>query len=131
MTLLTSEHQIAKIPRKVALRLVLVMPFALQIFGAVGLTGWLSLRNGQKAVKEVSTRWRREVTASVDRHLETYLETPHSVNAIGIEPIRRFHLWNPDGMRRKTSYFFWQLQHFSSVNYISFGVKKRICWCWL
>ena len=33
---------------------ILVVPFVLQIVAAVGLTGWLSFRNGQKAVNDVA-----------------------------------------------------------------------------
>jgi signal transduction histidine kinase len=38
----------AKASAKVPLRIILVVPFVVQIFAAVGLTGYLSLRNGQK-----------------------------------------------------------------------------------
>ena len=47
--------------KKVSLRLILVFPFVLQIFGAVGLTGRPSLRNGQKAVNEVVSQLRSEI----------------------------------------------------------------------
>jgi hypothetical protein len=40
-----------QLAQKVPLRLVLVVPFVLQIFAAVGLVGYFSLRNGQKAIK--------------------------------------------------------------------------------
>lgn len=48
----------------VRLRTVFIVPFVLQIGAAVGLTGYLSLRNGQKAVNEVTTQLRREITAN-------------------------------------------------------------------
>jgi diguanylate cyclase (GGDEF)-like protein len=38
------------------LRLILVVPFVLQIFGAVGLVGYLSFQNGQQAVNELVQR---------------------------------------------------------------------------
>ena len=38
--------------RQIPLRLVLVLPFVLQIVGAVGLVGYLSYRSGQQAVKK-------------------------------------------------------------------------------
>lgn len=37
------------------LSLVLVVSFVLQIFAAVGITGYLSFRNGQKAVHDLAT----------------------------------------------------------------------------
>ncbi|MGL5077603.1 MAG: hypothetical protein ACRDBG_17495, partial [Waterburya sp.] len=39
-----------------SLRLVLVLPFVVQIFSAVGLVGYLSLKNGEEAVNELADR---------------------------------------------------------------------------
>ena len=109
---------------EIPLRLVLVLPFILQIFIAVGLTGWLSLRNGQRAVNDVTSQLRYEITSQIQQHLETYLETPHIVNAINADAIRRFSLWNPNDMSQMRSYFFWQLKQFREINYISFGGEQ-------
>ncbi|NQE34602.1 hybrid sensor histidine kinase/response regulator [Microcoleus asticus] len=125
MTLIASEHELAKSPQKIPLRLVLVVPFVLQIFAAVGLTGWFSLHNGKTAVNNVTSQLRTEVLARINQQLNTYLETPHLVNAISVDAIRRFGLWNPDNMGSMRSYFFWQLKQFSTVNYISFGGEKK------
>ncbi len=46
--------------RKLPLRFVLIVPFVLQIFAAVGLVGWLSFRNGREAVNEVASQLRSE-----------------------------------------------------------------------
>ncbi|HSF75361.1 MAG TPA: histidine kinase dimerization/phospho-acceptor domain-containing protein, partial [Microcoleus sp.] len=125
MTLIASENELAKSPQKIPLRLVLVVPFVLQIFLAVGLTGWLSLRNGKTAVNNVTTQLRTEVVARINQQLNTYLETPHLVNAISVDAIGRFGLWNPDNMGAMRSYFYWQLKQFSTVSYISFGGEKK------
>jgi hypothetical protein len=61
--------------KKVPLRLVLVVPFVLQIFAAVGLTGYLSLRNGQKAVNDLASQLRNQVSDRVAQHLNSYLES--------------------------------------------------------
>lgn len=108
-----------------SLRFVLVLPFVLQIFAAVGLTGWLALRNGQQAVNDVTSQLRNEVTARIQQHLDTYLATPYLVNAMSVEAIRRFSLWNPDDMSQLQNYLFWELQQFPDTNYISFGGEQR------
>ncbi|MEP6517461.1 hypothetical protein [Microcoleus vaginatus] len=41
--------------RKLRLRTALVVPFVLQIVAAVGLVGYLSFHNGQKAVNDLAT----------------------------------------------------------------------------
>ena len=122
---LTRDRPLAKYFRKIPLRLVFIVPFVLQISVAVGLTGWLSLRNGQKAVNDVTSQLRNEVTARIQQRLDSYVETPHLVNAISSDAIRRFKLWNPNDMSPLRSYFFWQLKQFSAVNYISFGGERK------
>lgn len=72
---------------KVPLRLVLVVPFILQIFIAVGLTGWLSLRNGKQAVNDLASQLRGEVAARIHQKLEAYLETPHQLNQFNANQI--------------------------------------------
>ncbi len=68
------KHFVARnlIPR-VPLRMVLIVPFVLQIFTAVGLTGYLSIRNGQKAVNDVASQLRREVSDRTNLQILTYL----------------------------------------------------------
>ena len=125
MTLLHQNAPAAHHRHRISLRLVLVIPFILQIFAAVGLTGWFSLRNGQQAVNDVTSQLRNEVSARIYQHLDTYLETPFLVNAMSVEAIRRFSLWNPNDMSQMRNYFFWELQQFSDTNYISFGGERK------
>ncbi|TAG06423.1 MAG: hybrid sensor histidine kinase/response regulator [Oscillatoriales cyanobacterium] len=61
------------------LRLVLVVPFVLQIFAAVGLTGYLSLRNGQQAVNDVSSQLRQEISDRLNLQVLAYLDKPYIV----------------------------------------------------
>ncbi len=46
---------IGKVYAKMPLRYVLILPFILQICGAVGLVGYLSYQNGEKAVRELAS----------------------------------------------------------------------------
>uniref|UniRef100_UPI000AE2AF1F cache domain-containing protein n=1 Tax=Pseudanabaena sp. 'Roaring Creek' TaxID=1681830 RepID=UPI000AE2AF1F len=66
-----------KSAKALPLQLVLVVPFVLQIFAAVGLTGYLSLRNGQKAVNDVSSQLRQEITDRINLQVLAYLEKPY------------------------------------------------------
>jgi PAS domain S-box-containing protein len=67
---------------KVPLQTVLIVPFVLQILGAVGLVGYLSFRNGQQAVNELAGQLRSEMSARIEGELEGYLESPHGFNRI-------------------------------------------------
>ena len=67
---------------RLPLPVVLVVPFILQIFAAVGLTGYVSLRNGQDAVNDVASQLRDELTERIQQQIDSYIEIPHSVNQI-------------------------------------------------
>ncbi|WP_333198141.1 hypothetical protein [Microcoleus sp. S28C3] len=68
------------------LRTALAVPF-LQIFAAVGLVGYLSFRNGQKAVTDLANQLMTEVSNKTDRHLDNYFSAPHHINQIDIDAI--------------------------------------------
>ena len=55
MSLKSLTQWVYKLSGKVPLRTVLILPFVLQIFGAVGVTGYFSFRNGQKAVEDLES----------------------------------------------------------------------------
>ncbi len=66
-----------KSSKTLPLQLVLVVPFVLQIFAAVGLVGYLSFRNGQKAVNNVSSQLRQEMSDRINLQVLDYLERPY------------------------------------------------------
>ena len=75
--------------RGLPLRLVLVLPFIVQISAAVGLTGWLSIRNGQRAVNDVASQLRGEVTSRIDSEVRHSLAVADMVNQLAIDALRR------------------------------------------
>jgi two-component system sensor histidine kinase ChiS len=89
----------------------------------VGLTGWLSLRNGQRAVNDVTTQLRSEVTARIQQELDNFLSTPYLVNQINIDDIRVGHL-DLNNLQNWLPHIWRQLQLFDSVVYISFGSER-------
>ncbi|MDJ0708215.1 MAG: hypothetical protein QNJ46_33505, partial [Leptolyngbyaceae cyanobacterium MO_188.B28] len=109
--------------KKTPLRVVLLAPFILQIFAAVSLTGWFSLRNGQKAVKDLAFQLQTEVSHRIDQHLETYLSVPHIVNQINADAIRQGML-DLEDFSLMEHHFWRQLQLFESVSYITFGSQQ-------
>ena len=77
----------APIMYKFSLRTALVGPFVLQIVTAVGLVGYLSFRNGQKAVTDLANQLMTLVSDDTDQHLDNYLSIPHQINQINIDAI--------------------------------------------
>ncbi|MCT7980157.1 adenylate/guanylate cyclase domain-containing protein [Laspinema olomoucense] len=51
---------------------MLIVPFVVQTFGAVAVVGYLSYRNGQKAVNDVATQLRNDISDRIKQNL-TYL----------------------------------------------------------
>ncbi len=116
----TLTSNISKMSQPLPLRLVVVMPFVLQIFATVGLTGWLSLRNGQKAVNDVATQLRCEITARIKDHLEVYVKAPHLVNQLNANAIK-FGQVNPDEPQTLERHIWGQLRSFPPLTSSYFG----------
>ncbi|RUT09925.1 hypothetical protein DSM106972_004200 [Dulcicalothrix desertica PCC 7102] len=105
--------------KKLPLRLILVVPFILQIFAAVGLTGYLSLRNGQKAVNELATRLSGEVSSRINQHLDNYLDTARHLAKINGDAMD-LGLLEPQN-QEKMGHYFWKQVNLYNVGYVSFG----------
>ncbi|HBQ97036.1 MULTISPECIES: hybrid sensor histidine kinase/response regulator [unclassified Roseofilum] len=106
--------------KQVPLGWVLIVPFLIQIFAAVGLTGWFSLRNGETAVEQVTTQLRNELTARIDEHLATYLQTPYLVNQINAQAIASGQLNINDEVAVRT-HLWQQIQLFPQIAQIGFA----------
>jgi hypothetical protein len=68
--------------RLLSLQSLLIVPFLLQIFAAVTLVGYLSFRNGQKAVNDLAKQLIEKSSEQVKDHLDNYLALPHQVNQL-------------------------------------------------
>lgn len=103
-----------------SLQLVLIIPFIVQIFGAVGLVGYLSFRNGEKAVGDLAEELTNEIAATVDGHLDYYLSIPHTLNQINADAIQMGLLDVRD--RNTTSQYFWKQMQAYDLTYIGYGL---------
>lgn len=108
--------------RKTSLRQILIELLVLQVFVAVGVTGWLSFRNGQKSVSDLSNQLRAEVSDRVQQHLQNYLGQPHVIAQANINAAQLSELQlKLQGKIALERHFALQLQQFSSVSQIYFG----------
>ncbi|NJK72868.1 MAG: hypothetical protein HC942_00220 [Microcoleus sp. SU_5_6] len=69
---------IFKVLDKFPLRTVLILPFVLQIAGGVGLVGYLSFKNGQKAVNNLASQLMSEVSLRVEQNFASLPENSPS-----------------------------------------------------
>lgn len=73
--------------KKIPLRLILTVPFVLQIFAAVGLVGYLSFIQGQKAVNDLASQLMEKAELQVDEHLDKYLALPQQLMQMNADAI--------------------------------------------
>jgi signal transduction histidine kinase len=116
-------RQLSRVSKKLPLQLILVVPFVVQIFAVVGLIGWLSLRNGQKAVSDLAGELQEETAARIEQHLTTYLATPQLINQINADAVQRGELQIQSDQSKR--YLWQQIQHFDTVSWIYYATQQR------
>ncbi len=112
-----------KLLDKLPLRTVLIVPFVLQIVGAVGLVGYLSFRNGQKAVNNLASQLMSEVSSRVEQNLQVYLTTPHQINQSKLDAVK-LGLLNINDLSSWEKYLWRQVQLYPYINFTSIGNKN-------
>ena len=90
--MISDKNQNTKKNRQISLRSVLIIPFVLQIVGAVSLVSYLSYHSGQKAVENISESLMKEVGDRIHENLRGYFRKPTEVlqsnaNAIKLDMI--------------------------------------------
>jgi signal transduction histidine kinase len=108
---------------KLSLRWVLVVPFLLQIFAVVGLTGYLAYKNGQRTVGELVQKLGNEAGEHTQQKLMHYLNTAQLVNQINADVINleTVKLSDRSSLER---YLGNQLRQFQTVSEINLGTVE-------
>ncbi|UNU24559.1 hybrid sensor histidine kinase/response regulator [Microcoleus vaginatus] len=114
---------VSKILDKLPLRTVLIVPFVLQIVGAVGLVGYLSFRNGQKSVNNLASQLMSEVSLRVEQNLQVYLTTPHQINQTKLDAVK-LGLLKMGNLSAWEKYLLRQVQLYPYINFTSVGNNK-------
>jgi signal transduction histidine kinase len=101
--------------------MLLVVPFLMQISLAVGLTGYFSWRNGQRAVESLAQQVMVQTGRRVDQHLESYLAVARGVNQLNQAAIRqgRFNLRD---LRTAGQLFWQQTQTFPAITCVGYAL---------
>ncbi|BAU11566.1 integral membrane sensor signal transduction histidine kinase [Leptolyngbya sp. NIES-3755] len=105
--------------RRLPLRWVLVVPFVFQLSATVGLTGYLSLQNGQRAVNELVTKLNQEVSDRVLQHLDTFALSSRRTATMVQREIEVGRI-RPTDSRSMLS-FLWQQAENQDVGYLLYG----------
>ncbi|OCR02521.1 histidine kinase [Oscillatoriales cyanobacterium USR001] len=105
---------------KVPLRLVFLVPLVLQISAAVGLTGWLSFRNGQKAVNDLAVNLSLEITGRTQEHFQSFADVSHLFLEMNAAAIRAGNI-DPENFPNLERYFWYQTQVSDRMTTIYYG----------
>ncbi|MEM9542762.1 MAG: adenylate/guanylate cyclase domain-containing protein [Cyanobacteria bacterium P01_E01_bin.42] len=109
---------------RIPLRLVLIVPFILQILAAVSLTAWLSIQNGQAAIYSLAEQLQAEVTARIAQNLNEYLAIPKVVNQSVVNTL------HPDAIAPTNDsaierYFWQQVRSIKLINTLQFATEAE------
>ncbi|MCC5653909.1 HAMP domain-containing protein [Nostoc sp. XA013] len=113
-------HYPSKEGKAFPLQIVLVVPFLIQIFAAVSLVGYLSFKNGQRAVNDLAEQLMDRTSDVVDEHLKSHLSVPQTLNQINADIIRRGVL--NVGDRQTLGKYFWDQMQAYDLTYIGIGL---------
>mgnify|MGYP001806188413 CR=1 FL=1 len=106
-----------------SLRPMLVLSFVIPIVGAVGVTGYLSFGNSQKAVNNLANQLTNQVNERIEERLNTYLATPHTINKINLNAVKINQL-DLKNFEQLQEHFWQQHQIFPSVSVISYANER-------
>ncbi|AVH73138.1 ATP-binding protein [Nostoc sp. 'Lobaria pulmonaria (5183) cyanobiont'] len=112
-------HYLSK-AKALPLQIVLIVPFVIQIFAAVSLVGYLSFKNGQRAVNDLAGQLMDRSSDVVDEHLKSHLSIPQTLNQINADAIHRGILNVRD--RQTLGKYFWDQMQAYDLTYIGIGL---------
>jgi C4-dicarboxylate-specific signal transduction histidine kinase len=104
------------------IRVVLTVPFVLQVVTSTFLVGYLAYRNGQQAVSNLVEQLMSQASDRIEQHLDGYLATPHRINQINLNAIATGLLDLEDFDR--AGQFFRKTLDVYDVSYVSYGLAN-------
>jgi phosphoserine phosphatase RsbU/P len=108
--------------RQLPLRMVLTIPFVLQIIGLAALVGYLSYQNGQKSVNDLVQALQVEVQSRIRDRLDNYFAIPPQLNQINADAHELERLDLSDF--KTTGQYFWRQLHVFDVSFINYANLK-------
>ncbi|EAW34974.1 ATP-binding protein [Lyngbya sp. PCC 8106] len=117
-------HLLTQIFTRLPLRVVLIVPFILQIFGTVGLVGYLSFKNGQQAVEDLAQQLMDEVGDRVEQNFSSYLNTLEKITKNNAEALK-MGILPAENLEVLQRYFWQQIQIFERANAIGIATENK------
>jgi PAS domain S-box-containing protein len=110
--------------KNISLYWVMLIPFVVQIFGAVGLVGYLSYRTSESAIDKLATQIMNEVGDRIDQNIITYLSKPNEINRNNAASIKLGILdWK--NLKAVEKYFWQQSKIFANVSSVAIANEQK------
>jgi diguanylate cyclase (GGDEF)-like protein len=111
---------------RVSLRWMLTVPFILQVTFIVGWVGYMTHRNGQRSIEDLTQQLMQSVSSQVDQKLVTYLDTPILANHYHRDAVKQGILSMDLSKRdpQREQYLWKQMRLFPNFTWISLGSAK-------
>ncbi len=110
-------------PSQWRLSSVLILPFMLQLVGTVGLVGWLSFQNSQRAIDDLASQLLDETTARIDDQLTFHLNQAQYLNTLNLIAVER-EILDPSREVELAQYFWQQLRQFPRLTFVYWGDEQ-------
>jgi signal transduction histidine kinase/DNA-binding NarL/FixJ family response regulator len=110
--------------KEIPLRLVLIVPFVLQIVAAVGLVGYLSYYTGGRVLENMAKELIAEVADHIDQRLNDYLEHLIQTNENNADLIK-LGIMNYQDLATVKNYFWRQLQIIDQINDVAITTEQK------
>lgn len=109
--------------KQISLRLLLIVPFVLQIAGIVSVISYLSFKNGQKAVTEILSQLKNEIILRTEENITNDLSTAIKINQANVNLIK-LKIFNLQNLSKWETYIWQIIQQESNANVSSFALSN-------
>ncbi len=115
----------SKIFSNISLQCVIIVPFVLQVVGAVSVVGYLSYCSGQQSVHKLALRLQNEINIRVAEKTTAYLQTIDQINKNNISALRR-GTWSFDDFssQERQAWDQMQLSFLAPMTLVGFGTPS-------
>jgi PAS domain S-box-containing protein len=118
-----ANRNLGKLVGRLPLNLTLTIPFIVQILLIVGVVGFLSFRNGQRATGDLASQLLEEVSNRVENRIQTFADIPYHFLQINLAAVQSGRL-NLNDLTGLENYFWRQIQITDAVPYIYYGNQQ-------
>ncbi|NER39663.1 MAG: response regulator [Oscillatoria sp. SIO1A7] len=122
MSIPSANRIVSLVSGQIHLRTIPIV-LVIQVFAAVGLTGWISYWNGHKAVLKLAGKLNASRAARIEQKLETDLRSPHQVNQINANSIKLGEL-DLEDLDKIERHLWLQIQVFNTLSHIGMATPE-------